>query len=235
MEVTISFKTKSAYNKFMRNMRNGKGTIVSNKTASLSMDGEGFGDMLKSVGKQVGKKILNEGIKAGARAIKQNVISKAPMGLNVIGDTLVDLAADQSQKQVNGMGLYPILGYNHRNQYHPELWVKKSQGAGLFDTAKALAKKASKSKIAGDLGKMALNAGKQQLQQQLNNRTSGFANQLGNIVLNEATNQANSQLQQYQGSGYVNSLGGNGLLSNSVLNGISKSSRKKVGGSFRMP
>ena len=234
MEVSISFKTKSAYNKFLRNMRNGKGSIVSNKTASLSMNGEGFGDMLKSVGKTVGKQILNEGIKAGAKAIKQQVISKTPMGLNTIGNTLVDLASDQGQKQVKGMGLpYGYVG-GPSSIPRPELWASRKSGAGLFDVAKSLAKKASKSKIAGDLGNLAIKAGKQQLQQQLNNNTSGFAKQLGNVVLNEATNQASSQLQNYQGGGYSDFLGGNALLSNSINNNLSKSHKKAYGGSFRL-
>lgn len=235
MEVQLSFKSKAQYSKFMRNFRNSKGTVISNKNVSLSMNGEGFGDMIKGVGKQIGKKVLNEVVKEGAKQIKKNVISKAPAGLDVIGNTLVDLASNETQKKVSGMGMMVApLGYidGRKSIPRPELWKKK--GSGFLDTAKSL----SKSKLANNLGKMAIAEGKKQLKQQLNKRTSGLANAVGNVLLNEAGNQATGQLNAYSGGGgYTDSLGGNGIQQSmqNITGSNAKKVKKAVGGSFRLP
>jgi hypothetical protein len=136
---------KKDYKRMMRNFSKGKGCILKQDAVKADSEGAGFGDFVKSVGKSVGKTILNEGIKQGARAIKKNVVSKAPMGLNVVGDALVDLAADESKKKVSGMGFMDM------------------------------AKSAMKSKVGKQLQTLAVNEGAKFAKQKMGNSVIGNA------------------------------------------------------------
>jgi hypothetical protein len=62
--VTISFKTKKAFNKFRRNMSNGKCTNI--KPSDVTVEGDGIFDTLKSIGKS---KITKGIVKALAPSI----------------------------------------------------------------------------------------------------------------------------------------------------------------------
>jgi hypothetical protein len=209
MEVTIEFKTKKDYRRFMRNYHLGNGTTISQKHVNISHEGEGFLDSIKSVGKDLGKTVLKEVVKKGAQELKNKVISKAPAGLNTIGNTLVDLASNETQKKVNGMG--------------------------LFSNAMSMAKNASKSKIGKDLMKAGVNAVSQQVSNKLENQT-GMVGGIGSVLNNAVKNEAMKAIEA-NGSGFQNYLGGNGL-NQSVANVNDRMAyvrAHKRGGSFRLP
>lgn len=209
MEVTIEFKTKKDYRRFMRNYHAGKGTTLSHKNVNIAHEGEGFLDVMKGVGKDIGKKVLKEVVKKGAQELKNKVISKAPGALQGVGNTLVDLASSETQKKVNGMG--------------------------LFSNAMSMAKNASKSKLGKDLMKAGVNAVSQQVSNKLKNQT-GFVGGVGSVLNNAVKNEAMKAIEA-NGSGFQNHLGGNGL-NQSVANVNDRMAYVRAhrkGGSFKLP
>lgn len=109
MEVSISFKTKSAYNKFMRNMRNGKGTVISSKNADVSMEG---GNILGDI-KKVGQKIVGGFKRIGRdKGVKRFVNSVRPAlrELKKIGkQALHDKIAEGAMGAADSLGQNDIL------------------------------------------------------------------------------------------------------------------------------
>lgn len=150
---------KKDYKRMMRNFSKGKGCIL--KQDAVSVDGSGFGDMLAGIGKSVGKTILNEGIKVGARELKKNVISKAPMGLNTVGNTLVDLAADEGQRRVKGMGFMDMAKNMAKSKIGKQL-----QTLAVNEGAKYAKSKMGNSAIGNAVVDIGSTVAKQQIQGQ---------------------------------------------------------------------
>jgi hypothetical protein len=211
MEVTIVFSSKKAYNKFMRNYRNGKGTNI--KPDDVEIVGAGFLDGLKKAGRTVasgaksvaqsdiGKALIKEGIKAGKQGATAALVSR---GVNPqLAMSVTDIGAKAANKQVDGMGFLSNL-----------------KNAG---------KNAIKSDLAKSLGKLAVNEGFNQLNNQMAQR--GYSNNITNALSGLAQKEMNSQIS---GMGF----GGDGL-SQSVQNMHSERMARvrsyKKGGSFRLP
>lgn len=71
MELTIVFHDKKTYNKFLRNLRNGKGTVLNSNNISLSeTEGDGFGNILRRASQSKAAKSL-------AKTLGQKAIEKA--------------------------------------------------------------------------------------------------------------------------------------------------------------
>jgi hypothetical protein len=214
MQVSLNFKTKRDYNRFMRNYHAGKGTNISKKNCDLEVEGYGFFDAVKSIGKDIGKKVVKDvataGIKAGSEMAKGAIRSRVgPLG--GVTDALIDAGARAGQQQVN----------------------KKISGMGLFDGMQKIGMRAVNSKVGKDLIKMGIQEGAKQAKKGLAYKTwdrSGIGNAVINATENALVNKVGGALQ------YSDSLGGNGLAE-SVSNINSKMARVRSfrGGSFRLP
>ena len=244
MEVTVSFKTKKVYNRFMRNYHSNKGTNLSPKNCDLMHDGGSFLSGLKSIGKDIGKKALKEVVKGGVKGVKGLIKESAPNGVfgqiaNGVADVGLDFASGQINKKVDGLGMIPLAGRNHRDQWArvQAFQAQQAQGSGFMDVAKSMAKKAVKSKIGKDLMKQGINAMANQASTYI--PQSGMAGVIGNTINNAVKQEAVKQVEGMGMSAGIpyNSLGGNGLAQN-VSNINDKMARVrsfKKGGSFRLP
>jgi hypothetical protein len=207
MEVTIVFSSKKAYNKFMRNYRNGKGTNISPK--DVEVVGAGFGDFMRNVGNtvksvaksDVGKALIKEGIKAGKQGAAAAMMSRGMNPQLAMG--ISDIGANVATQQVNGMGFLSNL-----------------KNAG---------KSALKSDLGKSLGKLAVNEGFNQLNNQMAQR--GYSNNVTNALSGIAQKELNSQIS---GMGF----GGDGLnqsVQNMHSDRMARVRSYKKGGSFRLP
>lgn len=214
MQVSLNFKTKRDYNRFIRNYHAGKGTNISKKNCEIETEGSGFFDAVKSIGKDIGKKVAkdvaNAGIKAGSEMAKGAIRSRVgPLG--GVSDALIDAGARAGQQQVN----------------------KKISGLGLFDGMKEIGMRAANSKVGKDLIKAGIKEGARQAKRGLAYKTwdrSGIGNAVIGATENALVNKVGGALA------YSDSLGGNGLAE-SVSNINSKMARVRSfrGGSFRLP
>lgn len=217
MQVVVNFKSKKHYNRFMRNYHSGKGTNLSDKNCEVSVDGSGFFDVVKSVGKEVGKKALKEvsnaGIKAGTEMAKGAIRSRlGPLG--GVSDAIIDAGARAGQNQVN----------------------QKINGLGFFDGMKQIGMNAVNSKIGKDLVRAGIQEGSKQIKRQIANNTAnrpllgGFGTTLAGASEKALLNKVGGAIT------YSDSLGGNGLAQ-SVSNINDKMARVRAfrGGSFRLP
>lgn len=240
MEVTIQFKSKKDYNRFLRNYNSNKGFVISPKNCDILHDGSGFLDVAKSFGKDIAKKTLKEGVKAGVKAIKGANSLPGPLGQ--IGNQIVDVGADFAtgaiNKKVDGLGI-GMVG-NTLSSIPPQAraaWLRNHQGAGFLDQAKKMAKKAAKSKIGKDLMKAGINAASNQAANYI--PQSGMAGVIGNTLNNAVKQEATKQVEGMGISSGIpyNSLGGNGLAQNinNINDRMAHARSFKRGGSFRLP
>ncbi len=109
MEVTLQFTDKKSFNKFMRNMQKGKGTVMGPNNVSFS--GEGFLDSvkggLKAVAKSdIGKQLIKKGMDTAVTGLKAGLISRGapPSLVNAVADEGNKMAKKEVMKQVDGMG-----------------------------------------------------------------------------------------------------------------------------------
>jgi hypothetical protein len=167
MEVTLQFADKKTFNRFMRNMQNGKGTVISPDNVSFS--GEGFLDTmksgLKSIAKSdIGKELIKKGMDAGMTAVKSGLISRGapPSLVNAIGDEGNKLAKKEVMKQVDGMGFLDSM------------------------------KRAVKSDIGKAITKTVVNEGFKQANKKLAEK--GFSNDLTKGISSALQNETNKQI-----------------------------------------
>jgi len=259
MEVTVSFKTKAGYNKFMRNMRNGKGTVLSNKNVDLAMEGEGVKDFFNDVGKKI-KKYGKQATKIALPSALGAIGSVGGVPGSIAGMTAGQMIADnaigkgigQDIKRAVRRGVQGIKGIARRKE------VKRAMNSirPALRELKKIGKEAMHQKIAETALNMASNLGendplKQQALSVIANEAHGKVAGLGfkkMPTLNMTrwgkfgspeyyANLAKSkqQTQEQIGKGYSDSLGGDALLSNSVSNMTSTKRKKTSGGSFKLP
>lgn len=169
MEVTLSFKTKAQYSKFMRNFRNGKGTVISNKNVDLGAEGEGIGEFFNDVGRKIkraGKDIKKYGKQAvkialpGIGAVAGDMVG-GPFG-GVAGMTAGTMAANQMGGSIIGdikktikQGVRGVKGIARRKE------VKKAMNSirPALRELKKIGKEAMHQKIAETVMNMASNLG----------------------------------------------------------------------------
>jgi hypothetical protein len=136
--VTLSFKDKRNFNKFKRNMKNGKGTNIK----PSDIHGEGIFDSIKAVGNS---KIAKSVAKAAAPLIAQQV--QKATGSNLAGDI-----ANASVNAYAGSGFLETMKSIGNSK------ITKGIVKGLTPAISQTIAKTSGSNFAGDVAKAGLNA-----------------------------------------------------------------------------
>jgi hypothetical protein len=94
MEITLVFSDKKKYNQFVRNLNNGKGTVIKQSMLEGHSSGAGFfsnvlkSDAVKSIAKAGAKELL----KAGTAQLAQNGNTGIASVLNVAGTEAINQA-----------------------------------------------------------------------------------------------------------------------------------------------
>jgi len=222
MEVSLSFKSKAQYNKFMRNMRNGKGTVISQKNVDMASGGNILNDIKKTANKVIGgikkvgrnkevKKFMNSirpalrEIKSiGKQAVHQKISDMAMAGADNLGpnDILkkqaLNVVANTAHEKVAGLGFKPASLKK----------LMKPVNAGM---------RAIKTGVRANMPKALTNMPRANMTQF---GAFGSPDYLANVA---------------KGAGYVDSLGGDGVLQSvQNINSVGKGKSKK-GGSFTLP
>lgn len=213
MEITVSFTSKKAYNKFLRNYQNGKGTNI--KPSEVEIVGGSFLDTMRNVGSKalsigkkaarsdIGKAILREGINVGAQGATYALASRGvPMP---IAGILTNAGSNYANQQVDGMG-----------------FLSNMKSAGRSAISSGIGKAVLREGV-----KLGTNIARDQLAQR------GYDGAITNTLLNTGNQLAS---QQINGMGF----GGDGLHQsvnnqNQMRMMHARSFRKANGGSFRLP
>jgi hypothetical protein len=134
----VQFKDKKAYNKFKRNLKNGKGTNIK----PSDIHGEGIFDSVKAIGNS---KITKSIAKAAAPLVAQQIKKS----------TGIDLAGNIAQAGVNayaGSGFLDVMKSVAKSK------ITKGIVRGLTPAISQTIAKTSGSNFAGDVAGSALNA-----------------------------------------------------------------------------
>lgn len=209
MEVSLSFKSKAQYNKFMRNMRNGKGTVISQKNVDMASGGNILNDIKKTANKVIGgiKKVgRNKEVKKFMNSIRPALREIKSIGKQAVHQKISDMA----MAGADNLGPNDILKKQALNVV-ANTAHEKVAGLGF--------KPASLKKLMKPV-----NAGMRAIKMPRANMTQfgafGSPDYLANVA---------------KGAGYVDSLGGDGVLQSvQNINSVGKGKSKK-GGSFTLP